>query len=84
VASPDPESVRKIIYTTNPVEGFHRMLRKFTKTKSSFPTDTALAKSIYLSVLEISESWSKPARNWPEVIGQLLVMYPERLADYKV
>jgi putative transposase len=78
------ESVRKLIYTTNPVEGFHRMLRKFTKAKTSFPNETAIAKSIYLSVLEIGEAWSKPVRNWPEIRGQLLAEFPERLVGCKL
>lgn len=51
-----PEEVRRLIYTTNAVEGFHRMLRKFTKTKTTFPSDDALKKSIYLSVMEIEKN----------------------------
>lgn len=50
-----PEEVRRLIYTTNTVEGFHRMLRKYTKTKSVFPTDESVRKSIYLSIKEISK-----------------------------
>jgi len=51
-----PEEIRRIIYTTNAVEGFHRMLRKIIKTKISYPTDESLKKSIYLSVTEISKN----------------------------
>lgn len=53
-----PSEVRKLIYTTNAVEGFHRMLRKFTKTKTTFPSDEALKKSIFLSIKEISKKWT--------------------------
>ena len=59
-----PEEVRKLIYTTNAVEGFHRMLRKYTKNKGSFPTDDAIFKSYYLAIAEIGRKWSQPIRNW--------------------
>jgi putative transposase len=45
-----PQEVRTVIYTTNAVEGFHRMLRKYTKTKTIYPTDDAVRKSVYLSI----------------------------------
>lgn len=48
-----PEEVRRLIYTTNTVEGFHRMLRKFTKTKTIYPSDEAVKKSVYLGATEI-------------------------------
>lgn len=75
-----PEEMRRLIYTTNAVEGFHRMLRKFTKTKTNFPTDDALRKSIYLSVKEISKKWNQPIRDWGIIIGQFMVFYEERFA----
>jgi putative transposase len=74
-----PQEIRTIIYTTNAVEGFHRMLRKYTKTKSIFPTDDALRKSIYLSVSEISKKWTMPLRNWGVIAGQLVPYFGERL-----
>ena len=55
-----PEEVRRLIYTTNAVEGFHRMLRKFTKTKTIYPTDDAVRKSVFLSVQEISKNGRSP------------------------
>ena len=74
-----PEEIRRLIYTTNAVEGFHRMLRKFTKTKTNFPTDDALRKSTYLSIKEISKKWNQPIHHWGIIIGQLTVFYEERL-----
>jgi putative transposase len=74
-----PEQVRTIIYTTNAVEGFHRMLRKYTKTKTIFPTDDALRKSIYLSVGEISKKWTMPVKNWGVIVGQLMIYFEDRL-----
>ncbi len=74
-----PEEVRKVIYTTNAVEGFHRMLRKYTKTKTVYPTDDAVRKSVYLSIQEITRKWSMPVRDWGIIIGQLLVFFEGRL-----
>ena len=72
-----PAEVRRLIYTTNAVEGFHRMLRKFTKTKTSFPTEEALRKSIFLSINEISKKWSQPIHNWGCIWGQLVIFFEQ-------
>jgi len=79
-----PHELRRLIYTTNAVEGFHRMLRKFTKTKTNYPTDDALRKSIYLSVREISKKWNQPIHNWGVITGQLLIFFDERLEPFKI
>ena len=71
--------IRTLIYTTNAVEGFHRMLRKFTKTRTIFPTDDAVRKAVYLSVKEISKKWTMPLRNWGLIYGQLVIHFGHRL-----
>ena len=76
-----PQEVRTLIYTTNAVEGFHRMLRKFTKTKTIYPTDDAVRKSVYLSIQEISKKWSMPIRDWGIIIGQLMIFFEDRLQE---
>ncbi|MFB5266908.1 IS256 family transposase [Paenibacillus enshidis] len=73
-----PNEVRRLIYTTNSVEGFHRMLRKYTKTKTNYPSDDALKKSIYLSIEEISKKWTMPHRDWGIIVGQLLIFFEDR------
>ena len=78
-----PQEIRRIIYTTNAVEGFHRMLRKITKTKTSYPTDESLKKSIYLSIMEISKKWSMPIQDWGIIIGQLSIYFEDRLGNLK-
>jgi len=78
-----PQEVRTLIYTTNAVEGFHRMLRKYTKTKTIYPTDDAVKKSVYLSIMEISKKWSMPIRDWGIIIGQLLVFFDDRLQSLR-
>jgi putative transposase len=76
-----PQEVRTLIYTTNAVEGFHRMLRKYTKTKTIYPTDDAVRKSVYLSIQEISKKWSMPIRNWGIIMGQLTIFFEDRLKE---
>ena len=78
-----PSETRRLIYTTNAVEGFHRMLRKFTKTKTVYPTDDSLRKSIYLSIKEISRKWSIPVKDWGIIIGQFMIFFDERFRDLK-
>lgn len=79
-----PQEVRTLIYTTNAVEGFHRMLRKFTKTKTIYPTDDSVRKSVFLSIQEISKKWTMPMRDWGIIIGQLMVFFEDRLLGRKV
>ncbi len=71
--------VRKLIYTTNPVEGFHRQVRKVTKTKGAFPTDMALLKLIYLATENISKKWTQPLQNWGLTIQQLCIKFGDRM-----
>jgi len=78
-----PEAVRRLIYTTNPVEGFHRMLRKYTKTKTMFPTDESLIKSIYMSIQEINKKWTATVRDWTEIWGQFTIFFDDRLRKVK-
>ena len=55
--------IRRVIYTTNTVEGFHRQVRKVTKTKGAFTSNNALLKLVYLVVQRVSEKWTMPLRN---------------------
>lgn len=73
------EPVRKLIYTTNAVEGFHRQVRKITKTKGAFTNDMALMKLIYLAVQNISKKWTQPLQNWGLTIQQLCIKFGGRL-----
>lgn len=77
-----PEEVRKIIYTTNALEGFNRQLRKFTKIRTVFPTDDSLMKALYLATEQIMLKWTSPTQNWSGTLGQLDIMFKERLEDY--
>ena len=74
-----PPEIRKIIYTTNTLEGFNRQLRKVTKTKSVFPNDEALKKSLYLGTMDILKKWTMPVANWGQVVAQFAILFEGRL-----
>lgn len=74
-----PAEIRKMIYTTNAVEGLHRQIRKVTKTKGSFTSQAALEKLIYLAIQNISKKWNMPIPNWSLIIGQLDIFFTDRL-----
>ena len=74
-----PSEIRKIIYTTNSIENFNRGLRKVTKTKSVFPTDDALFKSIYLAMADITKKWTGTAWNWGQTLDQLMIYFNDRI-----
>lgn len=76
-----PYEIRRIIYTTNTIEGYHRQLRKVTKTKSSYPSDDSLIKIIYLATMDKSRKWTMPVRNWKKCISQFAIYYSDRLEN---
>lgn len=71
--------IRKLIYTTNAIEGFHRQVRKFTKTKGAFTSETALFKLVYCACQKIAEKWTAPLQNWALTISQLDIYFEGRL-----
>ncbi len=74
-----PEEIRRLIYTTNIVEGLHRQLRKVTTTKTIFPHDDALAKMLFLAYQDIFKKWTLPIRNWAFIVSHLSLRFGERL-----
>ena len=74
-----PHEIRRIIYTTNALEGFNRQLRKYTKTKSLYPTDEALMKSVYLSLKEATRKWTGRISGWGEIYSQLSIYFEGRI-----
>lgn len=73
------QQVRKVIYTTNAIESLNSGYRRLNKQRSVFPSDTALLKALYLATHEIAKKWTLPLRDWGKVLGELEVMYPDRL-----
>lgn len=77
-----PAAIRRIIYTTNTVEGFHRQLRKATKTKGAFTSDNALIKLLFLTIERITEKWTSPLQNWSLTFSQLSIYFRERIKPH--
>lgn len=71
--------VRRLIYTTNPIEGFHRQVRKYTKSKGAFTSENALFKALYCAIEQIKKKWNMPVRDWSLTISQLDIFFKNRL-----
>ena len=76
-----PQEVRRLIYTTNAIEGFNRQLRKVTKSKSVFPTDDSLLKMLYLAMMDITKKWTGRRQDWSKIYAQLTIFFEERLPE---
>ncbi|WP_318503453.1 IS256 family transposase [Bacillus sp. T3] len=74
-----PVEIRKLIYTTNTIEAFHRQLRKVTKTKTAYPTDNALRKIVYLATVGVTDTWTNAIPGWLECRQQFEIMFSDRL-----
>jgi putative transposase len=73
------KDIRRIMYTTNIIEGFHRQLRTVTKTKGAFQSEDALMKLLFLVQENISAKWNKPVHNWNQTLAQLSIIFGDRL-----
>lgn len=77
-----PPEIRKLIYTTNMIESYHRQLRKVTKGKSIFPSDEALLKMLYLATMDVTRKWTGRVQNWGQILLQLSVFFPDRISPH--
>ena len=73
------KDIRRIIYTTNIIENFHRVIRKFTKNKGSFPSENSLMKMVYLAASHAQEKWTMPINKWQMTISQFDITFEGRL-----
>jgi putative transposase len=73
-----PSEIRRLIYTTNSIEGYNRQLRKVTKTKGAFPTDDAVRKLLFLANRDITRKWTAPVPNWARIRNQLAIRFAGR------
>jgi len=74
--------LRRMIYTTNPVEALHRIIRKLIKGKAAWSSRNALIKQLYLSLMQNKKSWKRKAYNWKSIQLELLNQYPERIKPH--
>ena len=73
-----PAEIRRLIYTTNAIEGYNRQLRKVTKNKTALPNQQAVRKLLYLANVHITKKWTKPLTNWPLILNQLAIRFEGR------
>ena len=76
------DDIRRIMYTTNIIEGLNRQYRKVTKTKSVFPSDSSLEKMLYLASGNVIKKWTQRYRNWDQMLNQMIVLYGDRITQY--
>ena len=74
-----PAGIRKLIYTTNTIEGYHRQIRKVTKNKGVFTSDMALLKLIFLATERIGMKWTMPLNNWAITASHLKIIFGDRM-----
>jgi transposase-like protein len=74
-----PEPIRKVIYTTNAIESLNSRLRKVTKSRSTFPTDDAIYKIMYLALTNAAKKWTMPLQNWGQAVNQFSILFPDRI-----
>jgi putative transposase len=78
---PYASKIRRLIYTTNTIEGYNRGLRKVVKTKSTFPTPEFARKLLYLANQNITKQWTMPIQNWANVLNQLAIRFGSQFFD---
>ena len=71
--------IRKIIYTTNLIENLNGKIRKYTKSKRSFPSNDAVKKMVYLALMEIEKKETMPITNWGLIMNQFMLMFENRI-----
>ena len=77
-----PQEIRKCIYTSNAIESVNSALRKVTRGKGAFPSESSVYKVLFLRIKELSEKWSKPLPNWKTIQSQLIDLFGERYTKY--
>ncbi len=73
-----PPALRRLIYTTNPIESYHRMVRKVTKTKGAFNSENAILKQIYLATVNAQTRWNGSIFGWTSIRRDLHEYFEER------
>jgi putative transposase len=77
-----PQEIRKLIYTTNPIEGLNRQLRKVTSKRTVYPSDEAVLKNLYLVITKLNDKWTMPVRDWSKILNQLTILFEDRIIRF--
>ena len=74
-----PADIRRAVYTTNAIESLNMSLRKIIKCRSSFPSEEAAFKLLYLALQNAAKKWTMPIPNWSRAMNQFAILYDGRL-----
>ena len=77
-----PESIRKVIYTTNAIESLNSVIRKSVKTRKVFPSNDAALKVIYLATESASKKWTMPIRDWKPALNRFMIEFEDELTPH--
>ena len=77
-----PQEIRQCIYTTNTIESVNSALRKVTRGKGAFPSESSVFKVLFLRIRELTEKWNKPIKNWKVIQAQLIELFGKRYTKY--
>ena len=74
-----PPEIRRLIYTTNPIESFNTKFKRVTKNKGVFPTKDSLFKLLYLAIEDIAKKWTGTIRNWSKIYPRAFISFEDRI-----
>ena len=77
-----PEQIRKVLYTTNPMESINASFRKVIKNRRVFPNDEAVRKIFYLAMQKIATKWSMPIHDWKLALNHFLILFGDRVPTF--
>ena len=77
-----PQEIRHCIYTSNAIESVNSALRKVTRGKGAFPSESSVFKVLFLRIRELSEKWNKPIPNWKIIQAQLIELFGDRYTKH--
>lgn len=78
-----PQSIRKVVYTTNTIESLNSTIRKYTRNKTVFPDDQAALKSVYLAIQQAEKNWTMPIPNWGLALNQFMIIFGNDMVKKK-
>lgn len=77
-----PPELRRLLHTTNAIQGLHMQLRKIVKTRGHFPTDEAAKKLLYLALRNITAKWQRGDHARQAAMPSLALLIGSRFTDH--
>mgnify|MGYP003759478659 CR=1 FL=1 len=74
--------IRRLIYTTNPIESLNSQIRRVTRNKGVYPNEDALFKILYLAAISVTNKWTSKIRDWHLILAELSIQFEDRLGGY--